>query len=294
MEATALAAGDAVIRNSQGTAVGSGTVSLATPISLSVSGNDDFSINGIGSLSFYGPAESSLGVSGNWNSYSATVTGNVSITLTTDGLTLNGQHSPAGTYTITTNSATLTGSGNTTSPNFSGSVSITATNGTINLGPGSGSVTVGGNPLDPTNGATLTGYTGSITVAAGGGNNLDDVTLNGNAANVLTVSATPATLTTDQNTPITFQVNVNTSFADTYNLTAQAPAGWTVTIDSNGNVTATPAPGLQSGTYPIQIIAQSTTDPNLVAQTIVNVTITPTTPGINFNVNAGPDIHRAF
>ena len=215
-------------------------------------------------------------------------TGNVSITLTTDGLTLNGQTLPAGTYTITTNSATLTGSGNTTSPNFSGSASITATNGTINLGPGSGSLTVGGNPLDPTNGATLTGYTGSITVAAGGGNNLDDITLNGNAANVLTVSATPAMLTTDQNTPITFQVNVNTSFADTYNLTAQAPPGWTVTIDSTGNVTATPAPGLQSGTYPIQIIAQSTTDPDLVAQTIVNVTITPTAPGINFNVTPDP------
>ena len=93
---------------------------------------------------------------------------------------------------------------------------------------------------------------------------------------------------------MTFQVNVNTSFADTYNLTATAPPGWTVTIDSNGNVTATPAPGLQSGTYPIQIIAQSTTNPNLVAQTIVNVTITPTTPGINFNVTPDRDIHRPF
>ena len=105
---------------------------------------------------------------------------------------------------------------------------------------------------------------------------------------MLTVSATPATLTTDQNTPITFQANVNTSFADTYNLTAQAPAGWTVTIDSTGKVTATPAPGLQSGTYSIQIIAQSTTNPDLVAQTTVNVTITPTPPGINFNVNPDP------
>ena len=99
-----------------------------------------------------------------------------------------------------------------------------------------------------------------------------------------TVSASPATLTTDQNTPVTFQTNVQTSLADTYTLTANAPPGWTVTIDTNGKVTATPAPGLQGGTFPIQIIAQSTTNPDLVAQSVVNVTITPTQPGITLAV----------
>src|SRR5579875_1434759 len=49
-----------------------------------------------------------------------------------------------------------------------------------------------------------------------------------------------------------------------------------------------PAPGLQDGTYPIQIIAQSTTNPNLVAQTTVNVAITPTQPGITFSVDPDP------
>ena len=195
---------------------------------------------------------------------------------------------PAGTYTITTSSASLSGSGQTTSANVSGSESITATDGTISLGPGSGNVSVGGNVLAATNGATLDGYTGSITIAAGGGNNTDSVTVDGNAANVLTVSATPTTLTTDQNTPVTFQANVNTSLADTYTLTAQTPDGWTVTIDSSGNVTVTPAPGLQGGTYPIQVIAQSSTDPNLVAQTTVEVTITPTQPGMTFAVNPDP------
>ena len=105
---------------------------------------------------------------------------------------------------------------------------------------------------------------------------------------MLQVAASPATLTTDQNTPITFQPNVQTSLADTYNLTANAPPGWTVTIDDSGNVTATPAPGLQGGTYPIQVIAQSSTDPNLVAQTTVEVTITPTQPGMTFAVNPDP------
>src|SRR5262249_17308469 len=154
-------------------------------IPVAVSGTPTYAVNGQGTLAFYGPAASSLGVSGDWSSYSAFLSGNPSLRVTTDGLTLNRQALPAGTYVITTNSATLSGSGPSTSPNFSGSASITATNGTVNLGPGSGNVTVSGKSLDVSSGATLTVYSGSIGVAAGGGNNLDDVTLNGNAANVL-------------------------------------------------------------------------------------------------------------
>jgi uncharacterized membrane protein len=290
VQAGAFIAGAAIILDSHDRTIGSGAVgfSATTPLTLNVSGNDSFAVSGSGSLSFYGPAESDLGVSGNWDKYTATVTGNVSITLTTDALTLNGQPLPKGTYIITTASATLTGSGITASPNFSGSASITTTAGTVYLGPGSGNVTVGGNPLNPANGVTLTGYTGSITVAAGGGNNTDSVTLSGSAANVLTVSGSPATFTTDQNTPVTFHTNVQTSFADTYTLTAQAPLGWTVSVDNNGNVTVTPAPGLQSGTYPIQIIAQSTTSPDLVAQSFVNVTIQSTSFGTTLNVAPDP------
>ena len=81
---------------------------------------------------------------------------------------LNGAALPAGTYTITMNSATLSGSGNTSSPNFAGSVSITSTNGTINLGPGSVPLSVGGKPLDPDDETTLDGYTGTINVSANG------------------------------------------------------------------------------------------------------------------------------
>ena len=149
-------------------------------------------------------------------------------------------------------------------------------------------------PLDLTNGTTLDGYTGSITVTAGGGNNTDSVTLNGNAANVLTVSATPTTLTTDQNTPVTFQANVNTSLADTYTITAQAPAGWTVTIDSSGNVTATPAPGLQGGTYPIQIIAQSSDRSEPGRTNHRRRDHHADAAGHDARRQPGPDVHRAL
>jgi len=290
-QASALSASGTSVRNASGQAVGSGAVALsaAGAVPVAVAGNDLYALSGTGSLSFYRPSERSLGVSGNWQSYTATVTGDVSITLTVPpgALTLNGQALPAGTYTITTNSATLSGSGTMSSPNFAGTASITSTNGTINLGPGTGTLSVGGKPLNPDDEATLDGYDGTMSVAANG-DGTDSVSLGGTADNVLQVSGSPATLTTDQNTPITFQTNVETSLADTYNLTVNAPAGWTVSIDSKGNVTATPAPGLQSGTYPIQIIVQSQTDPNLEAQTTVDVTITATQPGINFGVVSDP------
>lgn len=295
--ASSLGADAATVVNARGATLGSGTVALSSQsaAALSMAGNTDYSIDGSGSLSFYAPAESTLGVSGDWQNYTATVTGNVSITLTVPAgaLTLNNQPLPAGTYTITTSSATLSGSGTTSSPTFSGSASITATNGTINLGPGTGALSVGGKPLDPANETTLDGYSGTINVSANG-NGTDAVALNGNAGNVLQVTTTPTTLTTNQNTPITFATNVQTSLADTYTLTANAPAGWTVAIDASGNVTATPAQGLQSGTYPIQIVAQSQTDANLVAQTTVDVTITPTVPGINFTVAPDPQFTVPF
>ena len=265
LEASSLSSADATVVDAAGRRVGSGvlaTIGLSlTPVR--VFGSLGLSMTGSGSLSFYGPAESSLGVSGDWQDYTAVITGSVSMTLSVPAgaLSLNGEALPAGVYTISSNSATLSGSGNISSPSFAGSVSITSTSGTINLGPGGGSLAVAGKPLNPDDEATLDGYNGTISVSANG-DGADSVTLNGNAGNVLQVATTPTTLTTDQNTPITFAANIQTSLADTYNLTANAPTGWTVSIDSSGNVTVTPAPGLQSGTYPIQIIAQSQTDSN--------------------------------
>jgi hypothetical protein len=108
-----LSASGATVTGPGGTAVGSGTVTLSVPnpVPVSVAGNVSYAVTGQGSLSAYGRAESGLGVSGNWDHYAATATGSVTITVTTDGLTLNGQALPARTYTITTSSATLAGAG---------------------------------------------------------------------------------------------------------------------------------------------------------------------------------------
>src|SRR5207244_7423033 len=85
--ATSLAAPAATVRDPGGNVVGTGgvnrTVGRLTP--ASVSGGGLYSVTGNGNLSFYGPAETSLGVSGNWDNYTANVAGNVTITITTDG-----------------------------------------------------------------------------------------------------------------------------------------------------------------------------------------------------------------
>jgi uncharacterized membrane protein len=274
------------VTNSSGHVLGSGSVGFVTntPIGVEISGSNQFNVSGNGNLSFYGPAETNVGAAGDWESYSATVTGDVTMKVTTGLLTLNGTMLPVGTYSIATNSASLSGSGTTSSPNFAGSASLTATSGTVALGPGSGSLSVGGSTINTSNETTLAGYSGTVSVSASG-NGTDEVTVTGNAANVLTVALSPGTLSTDQNTPVSFSANLQTSFADTYRLTANAPTGWSVTVDDNGKVTATPPPGTQSGTYPIQVIAQSTTDPFLVSQATIEVTVTPTIPGMMLMVS---------
>ncbi len=291
--ASALSAAIGQVKDANGNIVGSGAVLLASPseTAIAISGNASFSVNGTGSVSFYGPAQTSLGASGNWKNYSANVTGNLVITITTGSLSLNGTALSAGTYTIITSAAMLNGSGSSTSPDFSGSASLSVTGGTVALGSGSGNVAAGGKPLDPSSGVTFTGFTGGLSVSANG-NATDTVKLSGSATGVMRVVAqyiaTPVGLTTDQNSPVTFQANVLSSLTDSYTITALAPSGWTLSISSTGLVTATPAPGTQGGSFPIRIIAQSTTNPDLVAQSVVDVAVTPTTAGITLNVAPDP------
>ena len=287
--ATSLNAVGASVTDANGNNLGSGTVVLtaSSAVPLTLGGSVSYQLTGKGSLSFYVAISGGLGVSADWNQFNASVSGDSTIQLTTNGLSLNGSPLAAGTYSIRSAAATLSGSGLSASPNFAGLISMNATGGNLDLGPGLGSVTVGGAPLDLSTGASLTGYSGTINVTANGMTS-DTVTLNGNAGDILSISGGPPTISTDQNTPVTFQANVQTSFADTYYLTANAPVGWMVTIDASGKVTATPAPGLQGGTYPIQVIARSTKSPDLVAQSVVNVTITPTQPGLAFTVAPDP------
>ncbi len=295
VQASSLSAASATIKDSHGNLIGSGLVTLSTtsPLALSVGGSNQYSASGSGSFASYAAAEGNLGISANWNNYSATVSGNAAIALTTDQLSLDGTLLPAGTYTITTTSAIFAGSGQTTSPTFAGSLAMTASNATVWIGPGTGAIQVAGAARHLNNGLTVDNFLGSLNLSPNAGSSTT-LAINGAAANALLISDSSPTITTDANTSATFQAVLGTSLADTYSLTATGPAGWTVTVDASGNVSATPAPGVQAGTYPLLLTATSSTDPNLVANALVNVTVTLPPPGMTLAVNPDSQLTIPF
>jgi uncharacterized repeat protein (TIGR01451 family) len=280
-----LSAGQATVKGQNGQTIGAGPVQLsATGVPVALSGNASYTISGQGSLSAYGSAPFSLAVSADWASYSATVSGQVSVAVATGSLSLGGATLPAGTCTITTSALTFAGSSLDPSPNFAKSAKIDVADGTVYLVGGTGQIAVGGSALSPSGGATFTGYTGSLAVGQSG--SAVSVALSGSAANVLAVADSPAALTTDENHSVSFQFNVLTSSADTYHTDVIAPNGWSASIGQNGRVTVVPPPGVQAGTYPIELKALLLSQPDLVAQSVVEVTIKPTQAGMNLSVEA--------
>jgi uncharacterized membrane protein len=288
--ADSLTAGAATVRNATGAIVGTGAVALAAAgpdlVSVTVAGAVNYQATGSGDLSFYETGTTGLSVGARWDTYTATLAGTATLTLTTSALTLNGQVLPAGTYTIAASAAALSGSGPSQSPTFTGGMTVDAENARVVLAPGSGGVSVGGSVLGPASGATLKGYTGHIVVSAG---SPDQATFAGSAAQLLQVVGQPGAVAADENTPATFRAAVRTSLAGSYSVLVSGPKGWNVVLDPDGNVTVTPAAGTQGGTYPVRILVESEADASLDAQATVQVTVSPTRPGFTFSVQPDAD-----
>ena len=277
------------VTDAGGRSVGTGVVSLSLDqaIGAAFSGSAAYGITGAGTLGVYGPAFESLGIGGDWADYSATADGDVSIVLTTSGLTLNGTTLPAGIYTIAANRATFTGGGPTSSPTFAGSITVTADNALVSIDPASGSLNVGGASLESGLGVTLSGYTGSIGVTAAAGD-VDTITLNGNTSQVLQLATGGGPLSIDQNTPGVLQVSIRSSLDDSYSYAVVAPTDWTAVVEASGKITLTPAPGTPTGSYPIRVIARSNANPDFAAQAVVEVAVAATQPGLGLAVDPDP------
>ena len=248
---------------------------MTSPIAVAVSGNDKYSVTGTGTLAFYESGEGSLGASGNWNTYSAALSGIVSITLTVPvgALTLNGQTACLPGLTRSRRVRPRSREAATArSPNFAGSASITATNDTINLGPGSGTSPSAASRLIPPDETTLDGYSGTINVSAGGTGSTDSVALNGNAGNALQVTVSSSTLYAPTRTRRSPSRRAFRPASPTRTTSRPTPRG----LDGHDRQQAAtsprpPHPDSRAGLIPIQIIAQSQTDSSLVAQTTVDV-----------------------
>jgi hypothetical protein len=269
------------IHNDPSLDTGATAFSSSKPIATVISGALSLQIDGQGKLSFYAPATTGLGVSGDWSEYTGTLSGNATLSLSTETLTLNGNPLPTGSYSIETSAANLHGRGTSSASTFAGTTSIEMMGGTIKSGPASGNLSLNGNALDASQSLTLAGFEGTATVTAG--NSSDILALNGTTQHVLRVAAMPTVINADSNTPVIFNPIIETSLADTYTLSAEVPKDWAVSINDQGAVTVTPN-GLKSGSFPIHLTAQSKSQPDLVASGGVTVTIGPTQPGISAEI----------
>ena len=200
-------------------------------------------MNGTGDLSFYGPATSAVGASGNWTSYSATLTGSPAVQISTNALTLNGNPLPQGIYTITASLHRVDWLGKQHHAELCG-IGIADGNRRLGLcGAGQRNVHVGRNSPCI---AHQRNYAGRLRWHAERRGKRrhrygKHQRQRGQRAGGLALAGL---FTTNQNTPVTFATALTTSLADTYTITAEAPPGWTVSMDANGNATATPGAGL--------------------------------------------------
>ena len=228
-----------------------------------------------------------IGVCGDWASYTATVTGDVSITLTTAGLTLDGTALPAGTYTITTSSATLAGSGPSTVAQLLG---------------------LGLDHRDERYDQPRARDRQPLRrrQAARSPNDERPGRLHGHDHRLGQRRRHRFGLAQRQRGQrppgLGHPGDAHDRPEHADHVRGERPDQPRRYLQPHGQRPARldgqhrqqrqrhrdARAGLQSGTYPIQIIAQSQTDSNLVAQTTVEVTITPTQPGINFTVASDP------
>ncbi|MBM3736264.1 MAG: hypothetical protein FJW39_10805 [Acidobacteria bacterium] len=282
---TSINAANATIRNAASQPVGTGVAAFTAgaPVRATASGNTNYALSGQGDLELYAPAGSGLGASGNWASYTATLTSAPTVRITTGSLTLGGNPLPEGTYTITAATITLAGRGPSAAPDFAANTAITASNAALSITPATGTLTLAGAPVDLGPGVSFAGYTGTVGVASGA--LTDALTITGTAAHVLQTAGAPASLNATQNTPASFDLSTRTSLTGPYRLTAEAPAGWTVAMTDAGRVTVTPAPGTQSGVFPVFVRAASLTDPNLAAHGEVSVSVGATQPGVTITLS---------
>ena len=286
---TSLESASATVIGPGNVTVGSGDVSFtsADAVDASLAGSVDYDITGSGSAAVY-PQGSSLASGASWQNYSASLSGSLSIQIATDSLELNGTVLPAGTYTIETSAATAMGSGTTPFADATSQVTLGLTSSQVATGPGSGSFSVGGSACTLATGLTLAGYSGSATITPNGAT--ETLALGGTAANVVQLAASAAG-PANQNSPVGINYAITTSLADTYNLTALVPQGWTVIVDPSQQITVQPPAGTQSGTYPVQLVLQSLSDPDLETQTTVMVPVAPTTPGLSLAVTQDQDYY---
>jgi len=226
-------------------------------------GDAGYRLTGDGDLSFYAPAARGFGVGGNWTNYNVSVSGNfiidaIDATILVNGTVLTGH------YLINSSSATIEGAGFTAVPSFASEAAINASDCNLIIGDSSGSLSINGNALDPGEGISLIGFSGTLSIREFNATH-NEVIASGTFERDLMTHLLPRAITTTPDQNVTLSVAINSNADDVYNVTASVPDGWGVIVKENGKIIVIPEPGATSGTYTVSVTTISTTEPGLVA-----------------------------
>lgn len=266
------------------TASGEATIDDPAPAGVATTfGSGD--ITGTGSTGFFA-GFGGLGASSQWSARDAALAGGVTVDVAPAAeLLVDGSYQPLGTYRLSATSATLSGAGTGLAPSLSATSTVDATGAVVSVGPSSGPATGWPASLDPTHGAALSGFTGSVAVAAGAGDHAVDLT--GSAEHVLSVGS-PGALAVSPGGSFGFAFPLQTSLSGDYELSVFAGSGWQVQIDDTGDVQISLPGGEADGTAFLQLRARSVDRPDFVAAAQIPVTIGAGSAAVSIDIAHDP------
>ncbi|MFM8570455.1 MAG: transglutaminase domain-containing protein, partial [Pirellula sp.] len=91
----------------------------------------------------------------------------------------------------------------------------------------------------------------------------------------------------NQNSTVSIPYTISSNTLGEYEISATGPVGWSVSVDQ-GAVSITPEPGTQNGLGQVRLVARSVENPAMVAGSVIDVTVQPTIPGLQFDVIPDP------
>lgn len=103
----------------------------------------------------------------------------------------------------------------------------------------------------------------------------------------LTIVPLNTSVITNQNQRISIPYSIVSNLIGDYDVSVTAPEGWDVTLLSD-SVSIQPKPGTQSGVGKVRLVVRSMSDPSLVAQSTMDVTVQPTSPGLEVALTPDP------
>lgn len=261
-----------------GSLVGSGAVTAVpnhtdSPTSAQTDGTAvTISGSSEGALTLYAPGLTDLGGGSQLDASSLSLNGaNITLSLTNATATVNGTDYDGNLEIVTSSPVQLDGAGATAVPNFATNASFTPNAGGFMAATATGSLTVGGSNVSAANGFALGNVQDAGTLTPNGSD--DSLVFNGNA-DFFALELSSDSSTTPADTAVNFNASIEANFSDDYTLSVHAPAGWDVSLNGSGQVTAQPPIGAAVGDYTLILTAQSDTYPDLFvsAEHLVSVT----------------------